>query len=73
MFVLSKEVSAKARLLEALASQRRDDDLIEQLAAEVQVGGGGVGAGGNMLGLVWQRFDEHNGDAMFLHICMLRL
>lgn len=41
LFVLSKEVSAKARLLEALASRQRDDDLIEQLAAEVQAEGGG--------------------------------
>ena len=37
LFVLQKEVSAKARLLEALAARRRDDDLIEALAAEVQV------------------------------------
>lgn len=50
-------MSAKARLLEALASRQRDDDLIEQLAAEVQVGEGGAGAGGSMLGLVWQRFE----------------
>ncbi len=37
LFVLQKEVSAKSRLLEALSSRQKDDDLIEQLAAEVQV------------------------------------
>lgn len=47
LFVLQKEVSAKARLLEALGARRRDDDLIEALAAEVQVG---VGGGGCLMG-----------------------
>ena len=38
LFVLQKDVSAKDRLLEALAARRRDDDLIAQLAEEVEVG-----------------------------------
>lgn len=36
LFVLAKEVTARDRLLAALAAPRRDDDLIAQLAQDLQ-------------------------------------